>query len=185
MNENGRLCCLLNGAFVAHEKKAHYTQSRGKILTEVTSSDKNPEQYFREKNLANIEPFTVVTVEKKETKINHFSQFVWDGNKKHFRELDPEKSQIWSSATLYTTEHRQLRTQWFSRFLQERNGSISSENILEFHSGTHIDDNSINVIMAREGGLKTVSITQVEPIKSSFKMMYFDLYKETETQIEL
>lgn len=35
-NNNCRLCCLLNGAFVAHEKKPHHTQSRGTILVELT-----------------------------------------------------------------------------------------------------------------------------------------------------
>ncbi len=185
MNDKGRTCCLLNGAFVAHHKKAHYAQSRGNVLIEIASSEKNPEQYFVEKNLTEIEPFTIVTVEKNKDRISHFSEFIWDGNNKHFRQLDPAKPQIWSSVTLYTPENRQLREQWFNSFLKERNGSISPEKVFEFHSGKHIDDNSINVIMEREGDLKTVSITQVITMGSSFKMKYFDLYKNVETEIEL
>ncbi len=185
LNNYGRLCCLLNGAFVAHKKKSIYAQSRGNVLIELASSDKNPERYFAEKNLSNVEPFTIITVENNDQGIIHFSEFVWDGNSKHFRQLDSEKPQIWSSVTLYTPENRQMRKQWFNSFLKERNGSITPENIFEFHSGTHIEDNSINVIMEREGGLKTVSITQIVTMNNSSKMKYFDLYKKVETEIEI
>ncbi|MDB4583099.1 NRDE family protein [Draconibacterium sp.] len=185
VNNKGRLCCLLNGAFVKHVKKPHYAQSRGIVLIELASSDKNPEKYFEEKNLTEIEPFTIITVEKWIGEIIHFSEFIWDGKNKHFRQLDPGKPQIWSSVTLYTPEHSQLRKQWFNKFLEERNGSISPENVFEFHSGKHIEDNSINVNMEREGGLKTVSITQVGTINSSLKMKYFDLHNKVKTEIEL
>ena len=182
-SENGRLCCLLNGAFVEHQKKPFYTQSRGNILVELASSSLSPFDFYEGKNMFDVEPFTIITLEAPEKEIIHFSEFIWDGSKKHFRVLNPEEPQIWSSVTLYSPEHSRLREQWFRRFLKNVNGNLSSENILRFHSGTHIEDNSINVVMEREGGLKTVSITQVIPENGNFRMKYFDLHNIVNTAI--
>lgn len=184
-NNIGRLCCLLNGAFVAHEKKPKYVQSRGTILVELAASPKSPFDYFEEKILVDIEPFTIITLENPENKITHFSEFIWDGTKKHFRALIPEEPNIWSSVTLYSEEHRNLRKQWFGRFLKNMNGNISPESILGFHSGTHTGDNSINVVMEREGGLKTVSITQVVPENGKLSMNYFDLHNKQNTCLKI
>lgn len=184
-NNNGRLCCLLNGAFVAHKKKSKYEQSRGTILVELVSFPKSPFIFYEEKSLVGIEPFTIITLEKSRNNITHFSEFIWDGSKKHYRELNPEEPQIWSSATLYTKEHRNLRKQWFGQFLKNVNGSISPENILEFHSSTHTDDNSINLVMARERGLKTTSITQVVTINGKLRMDYFDLQMQKNSSLEI
>ncbi len=184
-SENGRLCCLLNGAFVAHQKKPFYAQSRGNILVELASSSLSPFDFYKGKNLIDVEPFTIITLETSENEITHFSEFIWDGNKKHFRELKPEEPKIWSSVTLYSTEHRKLRKQWFGQFLKNVNGSASPKNIFDFHSGTHIEDNSINVVMEREGGLKTVSITQVIPENGNFRIKYFDLHNSVNSNISI
>lgn len=184
-NNNGRLCCLLNGAFEAHQKKSYYAESRGKILTELTSSNLNSFDFFQYKNLQEIEPFTIVTIDNKDGQINSFSEFIWDGTTPHFRELNPNESYIWSSVTLYSPEHRKLRKQWFGQFLKNINGNLSPENIFDFHSGTHTEDNSINVVMERNGGLKTVSITQVFPKNGKLRMNYFDLHNQNSTAVEL
>lgn len=182
-NNKGRLCCLLNGAFVAHEKTPTYKQSRGNILIEAATSPKNPEQYFTEKDLSEVEPFTIVSVDQHANNISHLSEFVWDGAQKHFRLLNPGKPCIWSSVTLYNEEHRNMRREWFNRFITEKNGSISSESILGFHAGKHTGDNVVNVIMEREGGLKTVSITQVIPENGKFRMSYFDLHNQQNSSL--
>ena len=185
VNKNGRTVCLLNGAFIPHKRKEKYAQSRGNILIEVASSEKEPEQYFIEKDLSEIEPFTIVTVEKKEKEITHLSEFIWDGNTKNFKMLDSSNSYIWSSVTLYSEEHRKMRKEWFNNFIGKLNGSILPENILEFHSAKHIDDKSINVIMERKGGLKTVSITQIIATNGTSKMKYLDLHNRSKTEINL
>lgn len=184
-SENERLCCLLNGAFEAHQKKSFYAESRGKVLTELASSNLNSFDFFQYKNLQEIEPFTIVTIDNKDGQIYNFSEFIWDGSTPHFRELNPNESYIWSSVTLYSPEHRKLRKQWFAQFLKNINGNLSSENIFDFHAGTHTKDNSINVVMERNGGLKTVSITQVFPKKGKLRMNYFDLHNQNLTGVEL
>lgn len=65
------------------------------------------------------------------------------------------------------------------RFYKENQEELTPEKILGFHSGKHTGNNSINVIMQREGGLKTVSITQVTPDGSKLKMQYTDLIKHS------
>lgn len=182
-NHLGRVCCLLNGAIVAHTKKAFYAESRGKVLTELTSSNLKPFDFFQQKNLQEIEPFTIITIDKKEEQIYRFNEFIWDGGTAHYKELDPNKSYIWSSATLYNAEQRNLRKQWFNQFLKKINGNITPENIFDFHSGTHIEDYSVNVVMEREGGLKTVSITQIIPEKRNYRMKYFDLHNSINSTV--
>jgi len=184
-NDHGRLVCLLNGAYVAHQKKTHYEQSRGAVLIELASSALTPSDFYSGKKLKDVEPFTMITLEMVENEITHFSEFIWDGNSKHFRRLSPDEPAIWSSVTLYSEENRKLRKQWFNQFLQKINGSVSPENILKFHSGTHTGDNSINVIMKREEDLKTVSITQVVPENGKFRVNYVDLQNITNQEIEL
>src|SRR6056297_2397037 len=136
-SNHGRLSCLLNGAFIPHQKRSQYEQSRGKILIEVVSASKSPYQYFVEKDLMKTEPFTIITLERSNCGISHFSEFIWDGTQKHFKLLNPEKPQIWSSVTLYSKNNRDLRQQWFSRFLEQQNGDLSPESILSFHAGKH------------------------------------------------
>lgn len=184
-SDKGRLCCLLNGAFVAHQKKPDYAQSRGSVLLELVSSERSAFDFFQEKNLSDIEPFTMLTIEQQDGRIRYFNEFIWDGNTKHFRELDKQQSQIWSSVTLYNPENRKLRKQWFEQFLKENAEKISPEKILAFHSGTHTTDQSIDVVVEREGGMKTVSITQVVPADGKFRMNYIDLQNKTNQEIEL
>ena len=184
-NNKGRLCCLLNGAFVAHEKKPTYVQSRGNILIEIASTRKSPYQYFAEKDFWEVEPFTIVSVEKSNGGISHFSEFIWDGAQKHFRLLNPDEPQIWSSVTLYSKQTREVRQKWFSRFLEQQSGSLSPESIQSFHASKHTGDNSVNLVMEREDGLKTVSITQVIPENGKFRMHYFDLHNQQNTSLEI
>lgn len=74
-----------------------------------------------------------------------------------------------------------MRKEWFAGFIDENKGNFTGDNILDFHSGNHSRDDSINVIMQREGGLKTVSITQVTTKESQLKMSYFDLLEDLKT----
>jgi hypothetical protein len=180
MNDKGRLCCLLNGAFEAHQKKHYHTRSRGTVLTGFASTQMNVSDYFNSEDLSAVEPFTIIVVEQEKGQVTGMFEFVWDGNIKHVREPDLLKPALWSSVTLYSAENRKHRQEWFRNFLESNNGSITPANVFEFHAGTHTSDNSVNLVMERVGGLKTVSITQVTTYNETFIMTYCDLINNSE-----
>ncbi len=185
INEKGKLACLLNGAFVAHKKQKFHTISRGTILVDFTASERNSHEYFSDKDLTRVEPFTVVSMEHNSGNVQDFTEFIWDGQNKHFRQLDAKSPYIWSSATLYNEEHRNIRKDWFVRFFKENKGYMTPERIVGFHSGEHTANSSINVIMQRDGGLKTVSITQVTPDGKQLKMKYTDLVQQSLQEVSV
>ncbi|MBW6535830.1 MAG: NRDE family protein [Mariniphaga sp.] len=185
VTDNGRLCCLLNGAFTPHSKQEFHTRSRGTVLTGFASTTLPVEEYFEQENLQAVEPFTVVVLEQEEGKTTGLYEFVWDGNKKHVKLPNLEKPAIWSSVTLYSPENRNLRQEWFNDFLSQNEGAITLEKVLTFHSGKHTSDNSVNLVMERGGGLKTVSITQVTVQHKGFMMRYFDLNRSTGNETKL
>lgn len=180
MNNKGRLCCLLNGAFKAHQKMHYHTRSRGTVLIGFASTQMNVSDYFNSEDLSVVEPFTIIVVEQEKGRVTGMFEFVWDGNKKHVRKPDPMKPALWSSVTLYSAENRKHRKEWFSNFLESHNGSLTPEKVFEFHAGTHTTDHSVNLVMEREGGLKTVSITQVTTYNDIFVMTYHDLINNSE-----
>lgn len=185
MNDKGNINCLLNGGIIAHQKQEYHTKSRGTILLEFTQSLRSTYEYFSQIDLGNVEPFTIVALIQSKGTIQNFTEFIWDGNDKHFRQLDINSPYIWSSVTLYNEEHRKTRREWFERFYKEHKGNLTKEKIVDFHSGNHTVDNTINVIMQRVGGLKTVSITQISALEQTLQMNYSDLLNNSVKEIEL
>jgi uncharacterized protein with NRDE domain len=184
-NNLGRLCCLLNGGFVSHEKQSFHTISRGQVLLGLVSSEDNIQDYFHSMDLSKTEPFTIITFNKGYQNEEFFNEFVWDGKVKHYKILDKNIPYIWSSATLYSAKNRNMREQWFNNFMKNIFGRITANEVLAFHSGKHTNDISNNLIMERDEGLKTVSITQVLSINDSFNMKYHDLIGESQHELTI
>ncbi|MFA9391325.1 MAG: NRDE family protein [Prolixibacteraceae bacterium] len=185
MSNKGRVVCLLNGAFISHEKKEFHTNSRGTVLLESAKVNTDPFQLFSNDSLANTEPFTLLTIDFNDHEITCFSELIWDGNDKHYRTLDPNEFYIWSSVTLYSNENRKERKVWFKKFLNANCHNPSAADLIQFHSKEHSVDSSVNLIMEREGNLKTVSTTQIVHDGMTLKMNYFDLIEQTNYLIEL
>lgn len=183
ISEKGRVCCLLNGAFTSHQKQEHHTKSRGKIVIELASTALDVGTLFKSTELQNVEPFTMVVIEQAHGQII-LSEFVWDGKQKYYRELDKNTAYIWSSATLYNAESRHERKSWFDGFIANSGDDVSPEKILDFHTSKHTDDHALNLMMKREGGLKTVSVTQVTGHDESVKMKYWDLMQKEQYEVE-
>jgi len=177
--DNGRICCLLNGAFKKHKRKVSYAKSRGKILLEAFEHE-NIRDFLLHSALDEVEPFTLIVSDiKPEHKLREFR---WDAEQKHTRELDVVKPHIWSSATLYSKKIRKQRENWFGSWLKSQT-HFDRENIMDFHSFPHGNDPENDVVMERTNGLKTVSITQVEVYPDSFNMHYHDLLKDQKTSL--
>ncbi|NBC82882.1 MAG: hypothetical protein GVY19_05820 [Bacteroidetes bacterium] len=175
VNKNNKITCLLNGGFTFHQKQKYHTISRGTVLTDFTASDLTVYEFFSGKDLSKVEPFTIISITHDKKQAVGLTEFIWNGDDKHFRVPDKNKPHIWSSATLYDEEQRKLRQQWFKRFLAEEWKNLSPEKVLAFHTGSYTNNKSIDVVMQRQSGISTVSITQVIPKKGKCHMSYNDL----------
>ncbi len=177
MSDKKRIICLLNGEFKPHERLDSYRKSRGVVVKDLLSADAidaEVENY----NLNEIEPFTIVAVDWNSDL--RFLELVWDGTKKHYKDLEL-KPHIWSSSPLYSSEMKQMRTSWFTEFLQKKN--LSAEAFWKFHTTAGIGNPEIDVIMDR-GFVKTQNISQFEHEQNKTLMRYMDLRDRKKLEID-
>ena len=166
VNEQNATAVLLNGGFVRHRVNPPYRMSRGIILLEVARAAE-PVHFFRQMDLAGIEPFTIIHFN------NQLHQLTWTGDVKHCRQLDASKPSIWSSVTLYEQPVIAKRERWFAAFL-DKNPNPEQEDILDFHMNTGDGDKQNDLLMNRDNILSTVSITSVEIKEQHCSMKYTD-----------
>ena len=158
---NGRFTCLLNGAFEIHKRQLPYRKSRGLVLLESFEA-LDIEDFWDNYDFSNIEPFTMISGEN-----NHFLELRWDGNKRHLRQLDNRKPEIWSSCTLYNQKIRSARATWFSDFQKSKNGVLEAAHLWQFHQTPHKEEPENGILMRRPSGPLTVSVTQLNYYFSS------------------
>jgi uncharacterized protein with NRDE domain len=178
LHENGNAIVLLNGAFVKHEVQPPYRHSRGLVVLKLIQQD-FPFTAFKEINLSNIEPFTLVIRE-----VNKLVECRWDGETRFFKELDKSEAHIWSSVTLYDGEVVNKRNQWFAEWLQAQAG-ISLESVLSFHQFTGDGDQHNDLLMNRNNELFTVSITSFSVAEAAALIHYSDLQKKQTFQQQI
>lgn len=175
-SSKNRMLCLLNGAFVKHDRESSYKKSRGiivKELLEVGDVFTEIHQY----DFNDIEPFTLLIVDwNSELKL---IELIWDGINTQITNL-PLEPKIWSSSTLYNSEMKTFRKQWFKEYLNQ-NGS-SSEELLYFHEHYGVGDPMLDLKIDR-GLLKTVSITMFEKKEEDIQIVYKDLLHETTSEL--
>jgi uncharacterized protein with NRDE domain len=171
LSNKDRLVCLLNGGFEKHKRNSHYRMSRGVVVKKILSVD-DPVSYIEEFDFDNIEPFTIVLVDWK-LGLKAY-ELVWDGNQKHFQEL-PQEPKIWSSSTLYDTQMKSERIEWFQEWL-EAHSEYKEEEITAFHKSTDKGTEETTLKMKRPY-VETVSVTSVKKEQGSVSMKYQDLLK--------
>ncbi|MBL4604638.1 MAG: NRDE family protein [Flavobacteriaceae bacterium] len=167
-NKN-RLVCLLNGGFEKHQRGSYYRMSRGVVVKEILSVD-DPVGYTTSFDFHEIEPFTIVLVDWNDRLTTY--ELVWDGEEKHFQEL-PQEPVIWSSSTLYDSETKLQRKQWFSDWLRNR-GEFMQTEIVAFHKSTDLGTEGTTLKMKRPF-VETVSITSVMRGQEEVSIQYDDL----------
>lgn len=178
---NRRIACLLNGAFEKHTRKDVYAKSRGKILLEAF--DYNDHNSFASAvNVEGVEPFTLILVDFS----GNFAltEIRWDEKKLHVTELDWTKVHIWSSASLYSKEYRDARERWFSDWLLKHNDE-EDYGIWNFHTSRHTEEKESDIVMERDNGVKTVSVTQLQIRKDSHVMYHQDILLNKKVTIDL
>ncbi|WP_299712263.1 NRDE family protein [uncultured Tenacibaculum sp.] len=171
LSDKNRLVCLLNGGFENHTKKTKYRHSRGIIVKQLLTSD-DAVKYVEDLDLTDIEPFTIVLVDWNNLLAAY--ELVWTGEEKAFKKLSQEPH-VWSSSTLYTEEMKQLRRDWFSNWLNERE-KFTQESVLAFH----LDDSKDPEVSPKMKRffVETVSVTSVVKKEESVTMDYHDLVTE-------
>jgi uncharacterized protein with NRDE domain len=172
-DEHSNVIVLLNGAEEKHIVKDNYRRSRGLILLELISS-LSPIELWKEIDLNDIEPFTIVLFENQK-----LYQLRWNQIEKETTSLDATKSYIWSSATLYSDEIRKKRAQWFYTFLDIK-PEVNEEELLNFHRYTEEENKEHGLVINRNDVLKTLSITQTIIEQNRLEMKYFDLLNKQE-----
>lgn len=173
---DGRVACLLNGAFVNHKKLPNYSRSRGLIL--LDSFNYPSANNFSEKiDLTNVEPFTLLTLDFSTGILTQFYEFRWDGKTKHLKQLSTKDFQIWSSVTLYDSIVQETRNELFHNWIKKHNEE-EDKSILNFHNRKHGLHHADDILMKGNGDLKTLSISQFHMNDTQVDFCYYDLIKD-------
>ena len=175
VSEKKRALCVLNGGFNMHERSASYRLSRGVVMKDLLVAN-NIDKAILDYNLKGVEPFTLVIIEWKLEMV--FKELVWDGIEKHFNNLSLEPI-IWSSSSLYNSEMKKERLQWFNDFKEE--SPLSSESVMEFHKTTENENKEYGIIMDRFF-VKTTSITQIVKNKNKVFMSFENLQTDSSSE---
>lgn len=165
--DTGVVSVLLNGAFKKHTPHPPYRKSRGLILLEIIEADR-PVVFFNEMNLENIEPFTIVLYQP-----GLLHELRWDGINKYERQLDADRNYIWSSATLYIDEIIRQREAQFEKFISLP-AAVTAQEIYTFHASNNGDTEN-GLIINRQTGMKTFSITQTVVNSDTVNFLHSDL----------
>ncbi|WP_026703952.1 NRDE family protein [Flavobacterium soli] len=166
--ENGTVLVLLNGADEKHKHQPPYSRSRGLIVLELISND-SPINHWNAIDLENVEPFTLVLYQD-----SKLYQLRWNGSIKSRVDLDTSKNHIWSSSTLYPKEIREQRSEWFYRFMQNKEDA-SEDEMFGFHRYTENSNAENGLIINRNDALKTLTITQTVLQNDKIIMNHYDL----------
>jgi len=173
VEKTGRVICLMNGAFVQHERELPYRMSRGQVVLDALTAD-DFENFLNNYLLEKIEPFTIVAFDWREG-LRRW-ELRWDGQQRHIKSLS-HTPQIWSSATLYNDDMHTKRKEWFKDWLSQ-NTDYQVNKIRQFHK-TAGEGDPITDLRTERGFLRTVSVTTIEKLHSQIEMTYEDLREET------
>jgi hypothetical protein len=177
--KDGAVAVLLNGAFIAHQKKPFYRHSRGEVLMQLFHYETFA-AFAHETDLFGIEPFTIVF---KTPQKDDFWELKWNGEEKFIKKLPTDEPLSWSSATLYSPEIQVKRDQWFKHFLKafSRSHTIQPSDILHFQR-TKTENDPQNALLMQREEQQTVSITQII-VGKDFCQLYYDNLIINEQQI--
>lgn len=178
VSNNGKVVCLLNGAFEFHRHEPPYKRSRGIMVLDYFSYDK-AESFFEDYDFEGMEPFTMIIFDR-----SRLFEFRWDETKKHIKPLDLSKRHIWSSSTLYNQEVKAKREEWFADWLAQHPNPGQQE-IMKFHKTAGDGDPRNDVVMNRDGIVQTVSVTQILKTPTHIELNYHDLLNQQQKQAKI
>jgi uncharacterized protein with NRDE domain len=182
VSDQGRVVCLLNGAFNTHVHTPPYTRSRGLIPLEALAAE-TVEGYWDKVDLNGVEPFTLIAVQQLEEQYT-LQEMRWDGSTKYTLKLDETQTHIWSSATLYNENQRKQRSTWFQEWI-ENTENWTPQQMYKFHNSKHGEDGRFDLVMQRQNGLETTSLSQLVLTKNKGQFYHFDRLESTEKELSI
>jgi hypothetical protein len=171
MADNGKAACLLNGGFERHIPDPPYKHSRGLVILHLFSFP-GTSDFIDKYEFSRLEPFTLVVYDR-----GSLYEIVWDGQKVHAKNLPVDQPHIYSSTSLYEPAVREKRHQWFRQWLEEH-PTYRINDIRNFHNYGGEGDSATNLVMKREEGLQTVSITSIQKRDGRLEMIHHDLIRD-------
>ena len=178
ISNSNQLVCILNGAFVKHERNIPYRMSRG-IMALDFFNYKNALDFFEKFDFQGLESFTMIIFDD-----GTLYEFRWDESQKHIKKLDTSEKYIWSSCTLYTPEWQAKRQEWFATW-QKENTTVNQNTILDFHKNGGEGHPNFDIIMKWKNIVRTTSITSIFNQKNKMEMRFEDLSNGTIINQEL
>lgn len=171
--ENDKLTCLLNGAFMKHERHVPYRKSRGiVVLDSLTYS--SAADFVSGYDFSNIEPFTMVMVSSQPVVALH--ELRWDGTEKHFKTLDENEFHLWSSVTLYNDEQAMEKNCVFRQKLEELK-EVDVLFLIDIHKNDFLYEDWVKPPQ-RVKEVATLSVTSVSSLEDQPLMYYRDLVRK-------
>lgn len=125
-SDKDQFACILNGAFVPHQRKENYSMSRGAMALayfDYASIDAFMDAF----NFEGMEPFTLLLYNA-----GDFCDLKWDETDLHVRKLSTNDIHLWSSSTLYSQEWWLDRTLRFKEFVARQRPD--QKEIMHFHA---------------------------------------------------
>ena len=180
-SERGQVACLLNGAFDTFIHKDTYVVSRGQVLLDYFNYQ-NASNFIEKLDCTQVAPFTLLMFET--TNKMTINQLRWDGEQIFIENINPHIPKLWASATLYDKTQRENRKMWFEQWIKEKS-IIDADYLHAFHTSKHTDDVQNDIVMQRDNGLQTVSVTQVQYQAGQLDMQYHDLINGQDSFINI
>lgn len=168
VRKDGLILILLNGGETSHQPNPPYRLSRGLIHLELMGA-KNPELYWNDIDLSNIEPFTLVLYRR-----NQLIQHQWNGDQKSQIQLDYRLPRIWCSSTLYNKQQCDRRSKSYENLLSIKGDGISGNDILKLHLEPDYETNG-GYLLNRNGIMITKNIVQCVIENNRFTFYYSNL----------
>lgn len=163
-----QLVCILNGAFIKHKHQPPYKLSRGIMALEFFKY-KNATDFFENFDFGGMEPFTMVIFDDE-----RLYELRWDEKETHVKKLDPSKTHLWASCTLYADEWQEKRKQWFADWKQKYS-VVNQNNVLDFHRNAGEGNSRYDVVMNYKDIVRTTSITSIINTNEKMSLRYEDL----------
>ena len=167
--------CLLNAKHHSEISK-NYQNSRGNIVIERFLFENN-NIFFENLILRETAPFILVIFNKTEETLAEIS---WNGIEKKLKNLDIKLPKIWSSSSLYSKDVAELRKVWFQNFLIKKENN--AEQIWEFHQEDLSENLEQNILMKRNDGKETTSLSQIKFEEQLCNFQYLDVKTRNKTE---